>query len=281
MVLKKQKAAVVATKKKGGVGASTMMSAMATVLRATLNGDSQVRVVDGDAFNGTLIQRIGERDESGTLLAAQSVERGVIKADLFDRDGVRPIFEAVESDADIVLIDTPAGSLDRFEQLSVNLNARDFIGHVVACGRTPIVVVPFTPAGASIRAIKVALDRFGEGARFVAARNMVGHTERDYRLWSTEAVIDRFGAQVGGRTRTAFEAAGGRVIEMPAADAGTLSVAEALKLSFAEAAGSIWPGTVWQQWDRLNMGKWLQAWVVELQKIDDWLGLEDANWRAF
>ncbi|WP_422058118.1 hypothetical protein [Sphingomonas sp.] len=222
---------------------------------------------------------MGERDEAGRLLPEQDAGRGVLKADLFRPEGVAPLFEAVESDARFVMIATPAGGLTKIDELSENLGASHLIQHIVDCGRQPIVMVPFSPDVASIRGVAKAVERFGASASIVAMRSMVGVKESDYRLWSAENFQDQYGRQVGGRTRAAFEAVGGRMIDIPALTAGPNAMAEALSLTYAQAAR--YAGDGWQTYDRLNVQQWLFGWVAELKKVADLLGLEDADWRAY
>ena len=82
----RRRIAVIGAKDKGGAGLSTTETALATVLRATGEGHFRVQIVDADKANGSLTQRLGERDDSGKLLAEQDPYKGIIKADLFDRD---------------------------------------------------------------------------------------------------------------------------------------------------------------------------------------------------
>lgn len=275
---KKRRLAVIGAKDKGGAGLSTMETALATILRATGEGQFRVQIVDADKANGSLTQRMGERDGTGKLLAGQDPYKGVIKADLFDRDGARPIFHAIESDAEFVIIDTPSGSLDRFGSLSESLTARDLVDHIRRNGREPIILVPFGPTVAAIRGVGKAIDIFGD-VPYVGARYMAGLRDADYRLWSSEALTDIYGRSVGGKVRRKFEEAGGRIIDMPPAPMGSFALAEALKMTFAQSATHV--GGDYEQYDRLNMAAWLNKWVHEFQKIEDLLGLEGTEWRPF
>ena len=271
--------AIIGLKNKGGAKLSTSLTAIATVLRATGRDQFAVHAIDADGFNSTLTQRLGERDAVGKLMAEQDAARGVLKADLFKPDGVAPLFDAVESDARFVIIDTPAGGLTKIDELSENLSASDFIQHNLDCGRQPLIFVPFAPDIASIRGVAQAVERLGSHVQIVGMRSMVGVKEEDYRLWTSDTFQDQYGRQVGGRTRAVFEAADGRLIDIPALTAGSNAMAEALNLRYAEAAA--YKGGSWQSYDRLNIAKWLTCWVSELRKIADLLGLEEAAWRAF
>lgn len=271
--------ALYGAKNKGGAGLSTAELAITTVLRATGTGSFEVYAIDADGFNRTFTQRLGQRDEAGTLLTEQDPAKGVVAADLFARDGAAPIFEAIESDARVVIVDTPAGGLKRSRQLSENLTARDLVQHSLDNDRLPIILVPFSPTMASIRSVGEAVDTFGAEARIVAVRGTVGVDEKDYRLWDTDGFIDRYGRQVGGRTRKVFEAAGGRLINAPALAAGANAMAEALSLTYGEAA--TYKGPNWQNYDGMNIAQWLRAWVGELRSIADLLGMSDVEWRAF
>ena len=234
----RRRIAVIGAKDKGGAGLSTTETALATVLRATGEGHFRVQIVDADKANGSLTQRLGERDDSGKLLAEQDPYKGIIKADLFDRDGARPIFHAIESDAEFVIIDTPSGSLDRFGSLSESLTARDLVDHIRHNDREPIVLVPFGPTVAAIRGVGKAIDTFGE-VSYVGARYMAGVRDDDYRLWSSDPLINFYGRTVGGNVRRKFEEAGGQVIDMPPAPMRPFALAEALSLTFAQSATHI------------------------------------------
>lgn len=277
--MKYERKAIMGLKDKGGAKLSTSIIAIATVLRATGDGKFRVHVIDADGFNSTLTQRLGERDATGKLLPEQDAARGVLKADLFRSEGVAPLFEAVESDARFVIIDTPAGGLTKIDELSENLGASHFIQHILDCGRQPLIFVPLAPDVASIRGVAKAMERFGPDVQLIAMRSMVGVQETDYRLWTSENFKDQYGRQVGGRTRAAFEAAGGRTIDIPALTAGSNAMAEALSLTYGQAAA--YTGAGWQSYDRLNVKQWLLRWVTEMHKVADLLGLEDADWKAF
>lgn len=263
----------------GGAGLSTTQAAITTVLRATGLGAFTVSAVDADGFNRTLTRRLAQRDVAGAILAEQDPYLGVVPADLFDRDGAAPLFGAAESDARVVVIDTPAGGLKQSRQLNVNLTGRDFVQHCLDHERTPLIVVPFGPSAASIRGIGEAIETFGTDAHIIAVRSLIGVEERDYRLWDTEGFSDRYGRQVGGRVRKAFEEAGGRLINAPALAAGSKAMAEALSLTYGDAA--TYKGPNWQNYDGLNVGQWLKSWVTQLQTIADLLGMEDVDWKAF
>lgn len=271
--------AIYGAKNKGGAGLSTSQLAIATVMRATGRDKFEVAAIDADGFNRTFTQRLGQRDNTGTLLAEQHHSAGVVPADLFARDGAAPIFEAIQSDARVVIVDTPAGGLKKSRQLSENLSARDLVQHSLDHHRLPIVLVPFGPTMASIRGVADAIETFGPDARIVAVRSTVGIDDSDYRLWNSEGFVDRYGRQVGGRTRKLFEEAGGRLISAPALAAGANAVAEALTLTYGEAA--TYTGADWRQYDRLNVAQWLKSWVVELKTIADLLGMDGVEWRAF
>lgn len=274
-----ERIALLGVKDKGGVGLSTTMAATATVLRATGRGSFGVHAIDADGFNQTLTQRLAERDATGKVLPNQDPLTGVVKADLFARDGAAPIFEAIESDSRIVIVDTPAGGLTQIDKMSENLSARDLVTHCLDSDRSPVVLVPFGPTVATIRGIGSALESFGPDAQLIAAQGTVGVRPEDYRLWSAQSLTDQYGRMVGGQVRRKFEAAGGRVIAMPALAAGANSLAEALTLTYGQA--STYKGPGWETYDRLNVVSWLNAWMRELKGIADVLGLAHAEWKPF
>ncbi len=272
--------AIFGFKDKGGLGLSTAMIAIITVLRAIGEGEAafEVCAIDADGFNGSLTQRLAERDPQGKVLAEQNPVVGVAKADLFMRDGAGPIFEAVESAARVVVVDTPAGGLTQIDKMSESLSARDLVQHCLDNDRKPVVLVPFGPGIATIRGVGSAIDRFGPDAQIVAARTTFGVMDHDYRLWSTEPLIDRYGRTVGGQVRRKFENAGGRLIDMPTCPAGPNALAEALSLSYRDAV--TYKGAGWRQFHGLNIRNWLNLWAKQLGTNADVLGMQDVDWNV-
>lgn len=277
------KKGIIGLKKKGGVRLSTSLVAIATVLRATGEDMFETVVVDSDGFNRSMTELMGERDDKGKLKPPQeqSRQRGVVQANLFEADGGIALFEAAESAAEIVIVDTPAGGLDKVDDLSVNLRAADLVEQFKSQGRDLAVIVPFGPHPETIRGVRAAIDLFGPDVTYIGARDMVGVTDRDYRLWTRDDFTDRYGALVSGATRRLFEEVGGIQIDIPALNAGTLSLMKALRLDFSAAATAEGLSN-WAAWDSANIRNWLKAWFPVLDRLRPFLKLdEQVQWKGW
>ncbi|MFW2853471.1 hypothetical protein ACM61V_16390 [Sphingomonas sp. TX0543] len=113
----------------------------------------------------------------------------------------------------------------------------------------------------------------------MAVRSSVGVEEADYRLWDTHGFSDRYGRNVGGRTRKLFEEAGGRLIVAPALAAGANAVAEAMSLTYGDAV--TYRQAPWKIYDAANVRNWLNSWMDQLRSIADTLGMEDVECKAY
>jgi hypothetical protein len=280
---RRRKKALMGFKNKGGAKLTTTMSALGTILRATGEGQFTTMMLDSDGFNRTLTEMMGERDDNGRLKPSeqQSQNRGVISADLFEVDGGEALFAAAESDADIVIIDTPAGGLDKVNDLSSNLAALDLIEQFIAHERDVAIITPFDPFPGTIRGVKSALERFGNHVTHIAARDMVGKSAKDYRLWNRDDVVDRFGRIISGKTRKALEAAGGIEIQIHGLHAGTFALMRALALDFNTAATAT-DIRSWESWDSMGVRNWLKAWFPELDKLRPFLEIDESiEWKGW
>lgn len=282
-IRRRRKKAIMGFKNKGGAKLTTTLSAIGTILRATGAGQFTTLMMDSDGFNHTLLEMMGERDQNGKLKPSeqQSQEGGVILANLFEADGGEALFAAAESDADIVIIDTPAGGLDRIEELSSNLAASDLIEQFIAHERDVAIITPFDPFPGTIRGVRTALDRFGSNVVHIAARDMVGKSEKDYRLWNRDDVVDRFGRVISGKTRKALEAAGGIEIPIHGLHAGTFALMRALALDFNTAATAT-DIRSWESWDSMGVRNWLKAWFPAMDKLRLFLEFDDSvEWKGW
>ncbi len=266
---------ILSIKNKGGVGGSHLAMATATVLRMSAGGAFTTVLVDLDGSTGTTISKMGERDEEGHIRQDQSLDRGVPAIDLFDPGQRGSLFSLTEIEDRFLILDGPAASINTFKALTENLDARDWVRHNEACGRDLVVMIPITPHLASIAAVPEAIAMFGEAARYIVVRSMLGCKPGDYVLWDAPEFRDRFGRMVSGRSRAMLEEAGGMVLDMPALNPGVLARAEALKVPFAEA---IHPPLL-DSAERISVRRWLETWAAQLDGARDMLGLDaDFAW---
>lgn len=264
-------------KNKGGVGGSHIAVAIATVLRMSGADAFTTAIIDLDGSTGTAISRMGERDPDGSISTEQSLVAGVPAIDLFDPAVRGSLFDLTETEDRFLILDGPAASLNMFENLTENLDARTWVAHNAACGRDLIVMIPITPHLASIVAVGQAIDTFGPDAHYVVVRSMRACTAADYVLWDAPEFRDKFGRVVSGRSKARLTEVGGTVLDMPTLNAAVLARVEALQLPFHEAIGSPLLGAA----ERLSVKKWLEAWTRQLDLIRGPLGLDaDFVWRV-
>lgn len=261
---------ILSIKNKGGVGGSHLTIATATLLRMSANGAFTTVLVDLDGSTGTTISKMGERDADGTIREEQSLENGVPAIDLFDPDQRGQLLPLTQIDDRFLILDGPAASLNTFRALTENLDASDFAQANADAGRDLVVMIPITPHLASIAAVPDAIEMFGDQAKYVVVRSMLGYKPNDYVLWDSPEFCDKFGKVVSGRSKAMLADVGGIVLDMPTLTPKVLARAEALKVPFSEALNS----PLLALDEQLSVRKWLNAWAGQLDLIRDALGLD-------
>lgn len=268
---------ILSIKNKGGVGGSHLTIATATLLRMSANGAFTTVLVDLDGSTGTTISKMGERDADGIIKEEQSLENGVPAIDLFDPDQRGQLLRLTQIEDRFLILDGPAASLNTFRALTENLDARDFAQANADSGRELVVMIPITPHLAAISAVRDAIEMFGDQARYVVVRSMLGYKPNDYVLWDSPAFCDKFGRVVSGNSKAMLAEVGGIVLDMPTLNPKVLARAEALKLTFAEALHS----PLLEVDEHTSVRKWLNAWAGQLDLIRDPLGLDPSfNWNV-
>ncbi|WP_419809045.1 hypothetical protein [Sphingomonas sp.] len=267
---------ILSIKNKGGVGGSHIAMATATVMRMVGARHFTTALIDLDGSTGTSINRIGERDPDGMILADQTFEAGVPAFNVLRKEERDKLFDITEIEDRFLILDGPATSLDTFGALTENLAAPEWVEHNRACGRSLIVMIPITPSLSSIVDVPKAIELFGPDAHYVVVRSMRGCSPDDYVLWDAPDFPDRYGRVVSGRSKARLAEVGGVVLDMPALNAGVLARAEALKITFDEAVGS----TQLRAAERISVRNWLAAWAQQLRGIHGLLGLDaEFAWR--
>lgn len=256
-------------KDKGGVGGSLVAQGTAEVFRYRGGKEFTVAVLDGDATTHTTMSRLGERDAQGDFLEQQSIAGGVVGFDLTDRDQAGTVIDIAELQVPLIVMDTPAGGLARFATLTENLNGRDVVQAHQSQGRKVAIFVPITPMLASVGNVRAAMDCFGDDVHYVVVRNLYGCDSSSFTLWDERDFRDAWGRVVSGSSKERLLAAGGRIIDLPALNAGVVAKMDALGLS-AVASRAHERFSLSQ---RIAITNWLRAWARELDKVGDVLGL--------
>ena len=256
-------------KDKGGVGGSLVAQAIAEVFRYRGGEEFPVAVLDGDATTHTTMSRLGERDDQGEFCEQQSLAGGVVSFDLTNKDEAGTIIDVAEAQVPLIVIDTPAGGLARFATLTENLDGRDVVRAHKSQGRKVAVFIPVSPMLASIANVSAAMDCFGDGVEYIVVRNLYGCDEKSFTLWDEPDFRDAWDRVVSGRSKERLLAAGGRIIDLPALNAGVVAKMDALGLS-ALASRSCDRFSFSQ---RIAITNWMQAWARELDKVSDVLGV--------
>jgi hypothetical protein len=261
---------VAALTHKGGVSKTTINRATTEVTRNHLSPPGGYRVVamDGDGDNGQFAWFLGTRDEDGDLAVDQDPAIGVGSFDARSNRERGVLLDMAERQEELLVFDLPGGALSDMVELNETLTARDLVDAHRECGRRFVVLLPITPLLASISSVLTAIELFGPDADYLVVKNMAAGKEEDFVLWQ-DGILNRHGQHIGGKARAALEAANGRILELPALNAGIYARIDALGLSFTEALSS--PLLPLSQ--RLSCRRWLHAWTGQLDTIADWLAL--------
>ncbi|KQM96355.1 hypothetical protein ASE77_18870 [Sphingomonas sp. Leaf226] len=265
-----QKSTIAALTHKGGVSKTTINRATTEVTRSHLSAPGGYRVVamDGDGDNGQYQSFLGTRDANGKLAPDQDPAIGVGSFDARSNRERGVLLDMAERDEELLVFDLPGGALSDMVELNETLTARDLVDVHRECGRRFVALLPITPLLASISSVLTAIELFGPDADYLVVKNMAAGKEEDFVLWQ-EGIVNRHGRHIGGKARAALETVNGRVLELPALNAGIYARIDALGLSFTEALSS--PLLPLSQ--RLSCRRWLHAWTGQLDTIADWLAL--------
>lgn len=116
-------------------------------------------LADADGTVGQLLQFYGARDPSGALEDAQSGLTGVAYFSIQNERERDRVFDAIDSAADRVLIDLPAGAILPLSEFNEAVGLFD---HARRQGYDITIVNVVTPMLASGRTVGLLIDRFGD-----------------------------------------------------------------------------------------------------------------------
>lgn len=162
---------------KGGVGKSTTARLLGELHRQAA---TKSELVDGDGTVGQLVQFLGVRDGNGRLCNPQprsGVRTFSLHGDERDRDELASIL--ADTDADVVVVDLPAASLNMLRRMEQDVSVLSIASQY---GFEITLVSLLTPYRASLRDVADALQ-YAPFASHVIVRNLgMGDTD-DFNEW--------------------------------------------------------------------------------------------------
>lgn len=249
-----KKLAIFALSNKGGVGKTTVAKAFTDYARRErLN--AAIYDTDGDVKG--LLKQYGKTDDGGLTYDCDPLKDvGYFNMQLdSDRENV---VNAIESKADLLFFDTPAGSIRKiFTSLN---NAHHFVDTLNMEGYELVLLLLVDPYDDTIDGIQSAVDLFGEKAKYVVWKNMNNAKPEDFvyfeptsKLPDAEPMfLDADNKPISARELV--ESYGGLVYEMPCLPLRTNARIRRGHLKFGEAAN---PGSPLKVNDRALVRSWL------------------------
>lgn len=251
-----KKLAVFALSNKGGVGKTTLAKAFTDYARHE-RLDAAIYDTDGDVKG--LLKMYGQTADGGqTYQSDPRTNVGYFNMQLAeDRENV---VNAIETRADLIFFDTPAGSIKKiFTSLN---NAQHFADTLNAEGYELVLMLLVDPYDDTIDGVQTAIDLFGEKARYVVWKNMHNAKPDDFVYFEPTATlpdaepmfVDAKGEPISARELV--ESYGGLVYEIPGLPLRTNARIRRQHLQFGEAAAQ---GSPLKVNDRALVRSWLEG----------------------
>jgi hypothetical protein len=249
-----KKLAIFALSNKGGVGKTTLAKAFTDYVRRER---VQAAVYDTDGDVKGLLKLYGKTDDGGATFNCNPLtDVGYFNMQIdADRENV---VNAIESKADVLFFDTPAGSIRKiFTSLN---NAHHFVDTLNMEGYELVLMLLVDPYDDTIDGIQSAVDLFGDKAKYVVWKNMNNAKKDDFVYFEPISALpdaepmfqDDEGKSISARELV--ESYGGQVFEMPYLPLRTNARIRRLHLQFGEAAA---PGSPLKVNDRALVRSWL------------------------
>lgn len=241
------KTLVLVVSDKGGTGKSTWARAYADWLRRK---HPTAFLADADGTVGQLLQFYGSRSADGVLSRDQDGRAGVAFFDIH-RDRERDAaFDGIDSGAERVLIDLPAGAIKPLATFNSEVG---YLEHARRKGYSITLVNVITPMLASGRTVAQVIETFHgiEGIRFLVVRN---------RFYGPES--DDFERYENGKGRSRLLELGGLEIDLPPMRMRTYVQIDEMNLSFSAATTS----DSLKSADQSVAFKWLERFDAEIAK---------------
>lgn len=259
MTTHKQKRLVLVASDKGGTGKSTTSKLVWERMRV-LNPNA--RAFDADGTTGSFVSVYGAYDNDDNLITPQP-SSGVTPIMLHgnDRDRDRTLVAAIETDADLVLVDLPATSLTVLERIESEW------GFLSDAGRSGYkitfvnVVSPYTSSLANV----LKTFTLAPNADYVVVLNEVFGEQDDYLLWYGDETYGM--PQSQGKAMLAQR--GGVEIILPKVASRPLVLADMWNLTFEQAVED----KRIERPDRNRLRRWLEDAYAAMSPADHLLGL--------
>lgn len=247
---------------KGGTGKSVFARLLADRYRR--DGMHAV-LVDADGEVGQLYQHYAVLGPDGEPLIQRPGE-GVLTVGFNAGERERDrLLEVLDHEADLVLVDMPAGSLTELAQLDRDSG---FFEELERAGYRPTFVNVLSPFRASTRTVRQMIELCGKRADYVVVVNRWFGDVDDFYLWFGD------GAEVAQSSgRTLLQDCGGSEIELPQLQAGVMVAVDEMMAPFTAAAAEDAP---LRRAQRSRLIRWLQEADRQLDRAAPLLGLDGA-----
>lgn len=233
-----KKLAIFALSNKGGVGKTTLSKAFTDYLRKE-RANAAVYDTDGDVKG--LLKLYGKTEDGGQTYVEDPLKH-VGYFNMQVSDDRENVVNSIETGADIVFFDTPAGSI---RKIFTSLNsAHHFADTLKAEGYDLVLLLLVDPYDDTIDGIQTAIDLFGEKAKYVVWKNMNHARPEDFVYFEPPSVlpdaepmfVDAKGRPISARELV--ESYSGLIYEVPNMPLRTNARIRRLHLQFSEAAGN-------------------------------------------
>jgi len=249
-----KKLAIFALSNKGGVGKTTLAKAFTDYLRRE-RINAAIYDTDGDVKG--LLKLYGKTTDGGSSYDCDPMKNvGYFNMQLdADRENV---VNAIESRAEMIFFDTPAGSIRKiFTSLN---NAQHFADTLNAEGYELVLLLLVDPYDDTIDGIQSAIDLFGEKAKYIVWKNMNNAKKEDFVYFEPTTILpdaepmflDSKNQPISARELV--ESYKGLVYEIPDLPLRTNARIRRMHLQFGEAASM---GSPLKVNDRALVRSWL------------------------
>jgi len=238
---------VIVVSDKGGTGKSTFSRALGDYYRRHVK---HAFLQDADGGVGQLLQFVGERGKDGKLKPDQNPLIGVQYFSVFERAQRDAIVDGIDSGAERVLIDMPAGTVALLRDIDREIGLFDLANRQ---GYGVTIVNAVTPMLASVRTVGTILDAFAEQPEigFVVFKNaFFGPEPDDWKIYNES------------RGRTDLLERGGLELTMQPMRMLTFSQVDYHSLGFTAATVDARLKTA----DRSVVFRWLQQTDSEIER---------------
>ncbi len=222
-----QKLAVFVVAQKGGVGKSFFTRGLLQLYR---DAGLRVAAYDADGPVGQLVQYYGKHDAEDNPI--QDPLNGAGFFNVRSAKGRDGLIKALDTGADVILIDMPGGSVDEIGR--VLGTPRALFELYAKNGYKVVVAIVISVLKASIASVVDVIDLFGDSAKYVVVKNRGtggSPTPEDFRVYDG---YDDGETSSEGFARKTVEAHGGETIVMQDMQAETIQWMDEFDYSFGE-----------------------------------------------